>query len=71
MDVNFWAIIGSAVTVLGFLYTFLRNFKKDMDERFDKMDAKLEKKFYEMDQRVTETNKRMDGVYNILLKRTE
>lgn len=24
-----------------------------------------------MDQRVTETNKRMDGVYNILLKRTE
>lgn len=24
-----------------------------------------------MDQRVTETNKRMDGVYNVLLKRTE
>lgn len=60
-------ILGTGIGVAGFIYTYLRNFKADMDARFDKMSER----FVEMDKRVMETNKRMDGVYNVLLKRTE
>lgn len=78
MDANFWAIIGSAIAVVTFLYTYLRNFKADMDSRFDdfKVDMdrrseRFENKFIEIEQRILESNKRMDGVYTILLNRIE
>jgi uncharacterized membrane protein YgaE (UPF0421/DUF939 family) len=82
MNETILTAIGTGTAVIGSIYVFLRNFRNDMDDRFDKMDKKFDKKFeladkrywemeQKMDQRITETNKRMDGVYNILLKRTE
>ena len=71
MDANFWTVVGTGATIIGLTYSFLRDFRADMDMRFEKMDKKFDKKFAEMDQRVMETNKCMDGVYRILLKRVE
>lgn len=50
--------IGTAIGIAGFIYTIIRNFREDFDKKFDAMDK-----------RWVETNKRMDGVYHILLKR--
>lgn len=58
-------IIGTGFTVCSVIYTIVRNFKVDINTKFQSIEDKFEK----MDKRVTETNKRMDGVYHILLKR--
>ena len=67
-------IMGVVIPIITLMYAFLRNFKKDIDARFDRMERKFEvsdRRFEEMEKRVMETNRRMDGVYNILLKRVE
>ena len=58
-------IVGASCGVIVAVYTFLRNFKDDINSHIDRIDDNFKK----MDQRVTETNKRMDGVYHILLSR--
>lgn len=73
-----WTIIGAAIATIAAIYTFLRNFKSDINSHIDRIEnqmkedgKKRDQQFAEMDQRVMETNKRMDGVYHILLKRTD
>jgi hypothetical protein len=57
--------IGTGITIIGFLYTVIHNFRKDMDDKFDKS----EQKWIETNKRMDLINNRMDGVYHILLKR--
>jgi FtsZ-binding cell division protein ZapB len=73
-----WTIIGAAIATIATIYTFLRNFKEDINKHIDAVTNRLDIHIKEtkeenqrMNQRVTETNKRMDGVYHILLTRTE
>lgn len=66
MDIALIAtIIGTGVGSVALIYAFLRNFKSDINSHIDRLDANFQK----MDQRVNEANKRMDGVYHILLSR--
>lgn len=51
-----WGAIGVIVAILGLLYNFLRNFKTDINKRFDKIDNKLEG----MDQRLS----RLEGEFS-------
>ena len=39
----FWTIVGSAVAIMGFIYTIFRNFKIDLYQKFDKIDQKFDK----------------------------
>jgi hypothetical protein len=72
MDIaTIWTIIGTGIATVAIIYTFLRNFKTDINSHIDRIEKQLSESNSKMDQRVTETNKRMDGVYHILLKRTE
>lgn len=71
MNAEIWTIIGSAIAIIVAIYTFLRNFKQDINSHIDRIEKKMTEDNQKMDQRVMETNKRMDGVYHILLKRTE
>lgn len=73
-----WTIIGAAIATIAIIYTFLRNFKEDINKHIDAVINRLDIHMKETkeenqrtNQRVTETNKRMDGVYHILLKRSE
>lgn len=61
--------VGTAITIIGFVYTIIRNFRSDFDTRFDQRFDKLERKLESQEQRWVETNKRMDGVYHMLLKK--
>ena len=65
MNLEICTIIGTGIGLAGFLYTIIRNFRQDFDNRFDKM----EEKWIETNKRLDATNNRMDGVYHILLKR--
>lgn len=65
MNIEIITIIGTGIGIVGFVYTIIRNFRTDFDNRFDKMEQQCNLQ----DQRWIETNKRMDGVYHILLKR--
>ena len=67
MDNLIFTVIGTGVGVVGFIYMFLRNFKEDINKHM----YEIRKYQGKMDRRVMETNKRMDGVYNVLLKRLE
>lgn len=74
----FFTIIGSAIAIITFIYQFFRNLKADINSHIDRVDSdikSMQKEWKEeskrMDLRVTETNKRMDGVYHLLLKRFE
>lgn len=69
--------IGTGIGIVGFVYAFMRNFKTDINSHIDRMGnqisdltKEMKEETRKMDQRVTETNKRMDGVYHILLKRS-
>jgi hypothetical protein len=75
---TFWSIAGVIGTGVGLIYAFLRNFKTDINSHIDSVNTRLDKgdkewkdEFRKMDQRVTETNKRMDGVYHLLLKKLD
>lgn len=69
------------VSVCGAIYGMMNFLLKDIyaklimiDHRLTMVDnhiIEIKDDQKKMDQRVTETNKRMDGVYHILLKRTE
>ena len=62
MNAEIWTIIGTGIGVTtglaSLIYTMIRNFRADFDEKHEKME-----------QRWIETNKRMDGVYHVLLMR--
>jgi hypothetical protein len=71
-------IVGTGLTVVGLIYTFMRNFKSDINDHIDTINTRMDNTSKEwkdevrkMDQRVIETNKRMDGVYHVLLKKVE
>jgi hypothetical protein len=65
-----WTIIGAAIATIATIYTFLRNFKTDINAHIDRLEKRMIEDNAKMDQRVMETNKRMDGVYHVLLKRS-
>lgn len=65
MTTEIWTIIGTGAALFSALYTIIRNFRIDFDTKYEKQ----EKKFEMHEQRWIETNKRMDGVYHILLMR--
>lgn len=46
-------------------------FYSRLGSKMDKIDREWKEESKKMDQRVTESNKRMDGVYNILLRKLE
>ena len=58
MNAEIYTILGTGVGIIGFIYTIIHNFRLNFDKKFDAMDK-----------RWIETNKRMDGVYHILLMR--
>ena len=41
MNMEILTIIGTGIGIVTFLYTVMRNFKSDMNMKFDKMDEKL------------------------------
>lgn len=62
------------VGVCGAIYGMMNFLLKDIYSKLILIDnhiTEIKEDNQKMDQRVTETNKRMDGVYHILLKRTE
>lgn len=62
------------ITVCGAIYGVMKFLLKDVIAQLTSIDrhiVEIKDDQKKMDQRVTETNKRMDGVYHILLKRTE
>lgn len=36
------SIVGPAITVMGFVYTIIRNFKMDINEKFVKMEKRMD-----------------------------
>ncbi len=62
------------ITVCGAIYGVMKFLLKDVIAQLTLIDRhiiEIKDDQKKMDQRVMETNKRMDGVYNVLLKRTE
>lgn len=62
------------ITVCGAIYGVMKFLLKDVVAQLTSIDrhiVEIKDDQKKMDKRVTETNKRMDGVYHILLKRTE
>jgi peptidoglycan hydrolase CwlO-like protein len=69
------------VSVCGAIYGMMNFLLKDIYAQLKLIDNhinlvngninEIKEDHKKMDQRVLETNKRMDGVYNVLLKRTE
>ena len=51
-------IIGTGVAVLALTYTFLRNFKIDINKRFDEVD----KRFDKVDQRFEKVDFRLNSI---------
>jgi hypothetical protein len=73
-----WTIIGTTVGTIGIIYTFLRNFKTDINKHIDAVTTRLDTHITETkqdnakrDNIIMQTNARMDGVYNLLLKKAE
>jgi len=64
-------IIGTAIATIGVIYGFLRNLKFDLNSHIDRLETHVREENAKMDQRVMETNKRMDGIYHLLLKKLE
>ncbi len=46
------ALLATAVTIISFVYGFLRNFKYDINTRFDARIDKLEKRMDSLDERM-------------------
>lgn len=61
------------ITACGAIYGMMKFLLKDIMSRLDLIDkhiGEIKDDQTKMDQRVLETNKRMDGVYNVLLARS-
>lgn len=44
----FWTIIGASIAIVGLIYSFLRNFKQDINSHIDRVEKRIdtvEKKF--------------------------
>jgi hypothetical protein len=37
-----WTVIGTGIGVIGFTYTFLRNFKIDVNKKIDRLETRLD-----------------------------
>ena len=61
MNETILTAIGTGTAVIGSIYVFLRNFRNDMDDRFDKMDKKFDKKFELSDKRYYEMDRKNDA----------
>ena len=59
MNLEIITIIGTGAGVIGFLYTVIRNFRKDMHDMFDKSETR----WIEATRRIDETNRRIDDSY--------
>ena len=83
--VLFFTILGTGIAIVSFFYGIMINFKNDVNSHIDQMGKRTDlmgkriddhiidyrKDIALMDQRVMETNKRMDGIYHLLLKKLE
>ena len=47
--VLFFTIIGTAAAVIGFIYSFLRNFKMDINSHIDRLESRMDKFDQRMD----------------------
>ena len=59
--------LGTVITILGFCYAIIRNFRIDMDSKFDRIDKRMdnfEKKIISMEERMfwMATGKRLEDV---------
>lgn len=62
-----WTAIGTVIAIGALLHTMISNFKKELNERFDRIDNKLEKlseKVNDLDKRLS----RMEGIMHWLEK---
>jgi len=62
------------ISVCGAIYGMMNFLLKDIFTKLNLIDShisEIKEDQKKMDQRVTETNKRMDGVYHLLIKRSE
>jgi len=37
-----WSVIGTGIAVIGFTYSFLRNFKSDVNKKIDRIEQRLD-----------------------------
>jgi len=51
----FLTIIGTGITIVAFIYGFLRNFKKDIQAQFERIDKKMDK----FDEKLTDIDRRL------------
>lgn len=61
------SLLVAVITILGFVYGFLRNFKMDIKNSIHKEINGLEKRMTIQDDRIEKQNMRLDGIYTILL----
>jgi SMC interacting uncharacterized protein involved in chromosome segregation len=59
-----WTIIGVAVAAVGLIYTFIRNLKNDINERFETMDRKFDK----VNERIDKLSERVDNIVQRLCR---
>ena len=58
-------IVGTGVSIFGLLYGFLRNFKIDMDNQFEKIEKrfeKIEKRFEKIEERFEKIDGRFSNI---------
>lgn len=71
-------LVAAVVTIIGFVYAILRNFKTDIEiyvhkeiDRVEKRIDGLEKRMTIQDDRIEKQNMRLDGIYTILLNNSK
>ena len=37
-----WSVVGTGIAVIGFTYSFLRNFKYDVNKKIDRLEQRLD-----------------------------
>lgn len=52
-------IVGTGITVIGFVYMFFRNFKQDINSHIDKLENRLENRINALDLRINALDERM------------
>jgi predicted nuclease with TOPRIM domain len=64
LSTELWTIIGVAVAAVGLIYTFIRNLKNDINERFETIIRNLKndinERFETMDRKFDKVNERID-----------
>lgn len=46
------AVVGTGISVIGFVYMFFRNFKSDMNQHMDKLEERITKRMDSLDEKM-------------------